>query len=336
MSHTAEASARLAQGLGERIGVMLPGAGGIAGLRRLSAGATLETWSFDAVFPDRRPHPLILRRSPGGLRSSESVSLPTEAALLRALVGSGAPVPEVVHVLGPQDALGEGFLMTRIEGETIPRRILREPALAAVRPRLVAQFGQILAAIHRVPLGTLPDLPAKPLPSILERLRERQQSLGRPSPFFDMAMAWLTQHLPEPLPRMHLVHGDFRNGNLIIGEEGVRAVLDWEVAHVGDPTADLAWICLPPWRFGQIDRPVGGLGTREALLAAYQSAGGAAIDAQRLRFWEALGSLRWWMGCAGMHAWFASGRDASVERAMIARRVTESELDFLRLVAGRN
>ena len=184
--------------------------------------------------------------------------------------------------------------------------------------------------------ASLPALPAKPHDAVLDRLRQRQQAMGRPSPFFEYAMRWLEAHAPEPPARLRLVHGDFRNGNLIIGPDGVRAVLDWEVAHLGDPAADLAWLCLPPWRFGQLDRPAGGLGSREALLQAYVAAGGEPLEPERLRFWEALGSLRWWMGCAGMFEWFDSGRDASVERAMIARRVSESELDLLRLIAGRN
>jgi aminoglycoside phosphotransferase (APT) family kinase protein len=332
MSSRADA---LQAGLQSLLPTLLPGCTRVEGLRRLSAGATLETWSFDAR-GEGLDHPLILRRSPGGLRSSESVPLSTEADLLRALAGSGAPVPEVVHTLQAEDGLGDGFLMTRIAGETIPRKILRDEAFAAIRPHLVGQFGAILAAIHRVDPASLPALPAKPHDAVLDRLRQRQQAMGRPSPFFEYAMRWLEAHAPEPPARLRLVHGDFRNGNLIIGPDGVRAVLDWEVAHLGDPAADLAWLCLPPWRFGQLDRPAGGLGSREALLQAYVAAGGEPLEPERLRFWEALGSLRWWMGCAGMFEWFDSGRDASVERAMIARRVSESELDLLRLIAGRN
>jgi aminoglycoside phosphotransferase (APT) family kinase protein len=226
--------------------------------------------------------------------------------------------------------------MTRIEGETIPRKILRDAVHAEVRPRLVEQFGAILAAIHRCDPKTLPALPTKPHFTVIDRLRCRQDSMARPSPFFEMALQWLKANEPAALTRLSLVHGDFRNGNLIIGPEGVRAVLDWEVAHLGDPMADLAWLCLPPWRFGRNELAVGGLGARETLFAAYESAGGEKVDPARVRFWEALGSLRWWMGCAGMLEWFSSGRDRSVERAMIARRVSESELDFLRLMAGRN
>lgn len=315
---------------------IVPGARGIANLRRLSAGATLQTWSFDAVAGDKVLHPLILRRSPGGLRSAESLSLEAEAELIRSLAGSGVPVPTVVHTLVPADGLGDGFVMTRIEGETIARKILRDPQFAGIRPRLTAQFGAIRGAITRVETARLPPLPFKPADVILARLRSRYESSGIARPVFEVAFRWLKQNAPAAPEQLHLVHGDFRNGNMIFGSEGVRAVLDWEVAHIGDPAEDLAWICVPPWRFGELDRPVGGLGSRQEMFEAYEAASGERVDPARVHYWEVLGSLRWGMGCASMLDWFTSGRDRSVERAMIARRVSENELDLMRILTGKH
>lgn len=329
----------LAEGLTTLVRRLLPRASGITGLQRLSAGATLQTWSFDAVGDAGFLHPLILRRSPGGLRGAESLALPLEAALIRALAGSNATlaavVPEVVHTLGPDDALGDGFLMTRVAGETIPRKIQRDEAFAAARPRLVAQMGTALAAIHRADTTTLPALPVRSTAATLANLQRRNHALPQPSAVFEFALRWLHQHQPADPPALRLVHGDFRLGNLIVGggaDGGLRTVLDWEIAHLGDPAEDLAWICLPPWRFGQIHQPVAGLGQRDELFRAWQEASGEAVDPARVRWWQALGSLRWGLGCAGMRDWFDSGRDATVERAMIARRVSENELDLLRLL----
>ena len=313
---------------------IVPGASGIAHLRRLSAGATLQTWSFDAVADGTILHRLILRRSPGGLRSTESLSLEVEAELIRALAGSGAPVATVVHTLVPQDGLGDGFLMTRIEGETIPRKILRDEEFAAIRPHLATQFGAILGAISKVDTARLPPLPFKPADVIMTRLSNRYETLGVARPVFEVAFRWLRQNAPAELAQYRLVHGDFRNGNMIFGSDGVRAVLDWEVAHIGDPAEDLAWICAPPWRFGELDRPVGGLGSRSELYEAYEAATGERVDAARVHYWEVLGSLRWGVSCASMLDWFASGRDQTVERAMIARRVSENELDLMRILTG--
>ncbi len=323
---------------GHTLGLMtariVPGASGIANLRRLSAGATLETWSFDAVDGDKVVHPLILRRSPGGLRSAESLSLDAEAELIRVLDGSGVPVPTVVHTLVSADGLGDGFLMTRIEGETIARKVLRDAQFASIRPHLATQFGAIRGTMTKVDTARLPQLPFKPAEVIIARLASRYDALGVARPVFDLAFRWLEQNAPAPLATYRLVHGDYRNGNIIFGAEGVRAVLDWEVAHIGDPAEDLAWISTPPWRFGEIDRPVGGLGSRQQLFEAYEAASGERVDAARVHYWEVLGSLRWGVSCASMLEWFSSGRDPSVERAMIARRVSENELDLMRILTG--
>lgn len=340
-----DAATTLARALGVLLPHLLPGSTGIAGLQRLSAGATLQTWAFDAVGAGA-PQPLILRRSPGGLRGAESLPLADEAMLLRALAGASAALQpvlaEVLHVATAADGLGDGFVMRRVAGESIPRKIQRDAPFAGARERLVGQLGQALAAIHGVDPARLPALPQRGLQTTLDRLDARCATLPRPNPVFAFALRWLKDNRPTPAgERMALVHGDYRLGNVIVTPDvpgapgGLAAVLDWEIAHMGDPAEDLAWICLPPWRFGRIGQPVAGLGTRAQLFAAYQAAGGAAVDAERVRWWQAAGSLRWGLGCAGMREWFDSGRDASVERAMIARRVSENEIDLLRLIAPR-
>jgi aminoglycoside phosphotransferase (APT) family kinase protein len=304
----------------------------VTNLTRLSTGATNETWSFDAV-RDAGVEPLILRRSTVS-RGPGVLSLQTEAQVLSAVHGCGVPVPEVRYVLAEQDALGEGFVMQRIAGATLPSRILRDPALAPVRPRLASQLGAIAAAIHAVDLSRLPQLPLLDAQRHVQHLYSQYQAQETPRPVFELAFRWLRDHLPPAVPAV-LVHGDYRHGNLIVDAEGIRAVLDWELAHVGDPLEDLAWLCIPPWRFGELDKPVGGFGPWQELLDTYENASGTAIDRARLEWWAVLGSLRWGVMCADMPKWLRSGRDTSVERAMISRRASESELDLLRLLAPR-
>jgi aminoglycoside phosphotransferase (APT) family kinase protein len=307
----------------------------VAGLTRLSAGATNETWSFDALGSNERGPlrvPLILRRA--AHRGNEVLPLAIEAALLTAVRAAQVPAPPVHYVLTPADGLGAGFLMERIAGATLPSKILRDAELATVRPQLAAQLGVIAAAIHRVTISDLPALPLLDAPHQLQLLRSQYQAQQLARPVFELALRWLHEHLPGAVTPV-LVHGDYRHGNLIIGTHGIHAVLDWELAHLGDPLEDLAWLCLPPWRFGAIDLPVGGFGRREDLFAAYAQASGVAIDPRRFKWWEVLGSLRWGTMCAGMTQQLRSGRDRSIERAMIARRASESELDLLSLLVPR-
>ena len=113
---------------------------------------------------------------------------------------------------------------------------------------------------------------------------------------------------------------------------GVAAILDWELAHIGDPAEDMGWICTNSWRFGRPDRPVGGFGDYADLLAGYAAAGGRPIDLSRVRFWQMLGSLRWGVMCLTMYLSWRDGTEKSVERPMIGRRVSETEADLVVLL----
>lgn len=301
----------------------------IRSLQRLSAGASMETWSFDAVGP-QGAIPLILRRRPPGAPHPDQFALlRTEATIIQAAAAARVPAPVVRYVLRPEDGLGGGFLMERIAGETIPRRILRSQGFNA--SRLVQQVGAAAAAIHAVPIEQLPEMKTAGLQQSLDDLHREHLAQDQARPVFELAFKWLRDHTPATAHPVRLVHGDLRMGNLMVGGEGLRAVLDWELAHLGDPMEDLAWFCLPPWRFGEIDRQAGGLGSREELFAAYESVARESVDRERVRYWETIGSLRWGLICSGMVGWFRSGRDRGVERAMIARRASESELDLLRM-----
>jgi hypothetical protein len=130
-----------------------------------------------------------------------------------------------------------------------------------------------------------------------------------------------------------VVHGDFRTGNLLVDRRGLAAVLDWELAHLGDPLEDLGWFCVRAWRFGS-PKPAGGFGTRARLVAAYEAHGGGPVDPAVLRWWEVMGTLSWGVICLIQAATHLSGASRSVELAAIGRRVAETELDLLRLLPG--
>lgn len=300
----------------------------IKDLRRLSGGASRETWSFDAVVGDGTAVPLILRRDPP---SAPKGNMSLEAALLSAAAGAGVPVPRLLTASDDRDVLGSSFMVVdRLEGETIPRRILREPELAAARAGLARQCGEVLARLHSIPASAVPGLSEE---DPVEQYRRTFAALGGGSAVFEIAFRWLDENRPAGSAQAWVVHGDFRNGNLIVGPDGLRAVLDWELAHAGDPMEDLGWLCAKSWRFG-VDRPVGGFGTYDELVAGYESAGGQPVDREVLRWWEVFGNLRWGVICMMQASAHTSGMIRSVELAAIGRRVCEVEWDLLELLAG--
>jgi aminoglycoside phosphotransferase (APT) family kinase protein len=226
------------------------------------------------------------------------------------------------------DGLGANFMiMDYVEGETIPRRILRDGQLAQVRPLLAEQCGRALAAVHRISPSEVPGLAGG---DPLEQLRGLLDRLGQPHPAFELGLRWLAETRPARSAES-VVHGDFRNGNLIIGTDGIRAVIDWELAHRGDPLEDLGWLCVKAWRFGS-PLPVGGFGTIEQLVTAYEAAGGIAVDVDSLHWWQVLGTLRWGIICIVQALTHITGAVRSVELAAIGRRVCEVEWDLLELL----
>lgn len=308
-------------------------------IERLSGGASQETYKISAQTKAGELR-LCMRRAPGGIvdeATQERPGLDVEAALMRSARSAGVPEPEIYYLLKPQDQLGEGFIMQWLDGETLGRRIVKAPELKGARSRLAEQCGRLLARIHRIDLevqGLDKGLTRLTPSEFLERTWERYRLLETPQPMIDYSARWLLEHLPKE-HRMCLVHNDFRNGNLMVNEEGICAVLDWETAHIGDPVRDLGWLCTRSWRFGG-EHPVGGFGTRDALLHAYAEESGHRVSRQHLKFWEVFGSFWWSVGCLGMANHYRTGPDRTVERPAIGRRTSECQADCVNLlIPGR-
>ena len=298
----------------------------INGLRRLSAGASRETWSFDAVTPIQT-HPLILQRS-----RASAARLGTgmdEPAIIRHAHAGGVRVPEIVAADSGENPIGASFIISRrIEGESIARKILRDETYAIARRGLVADFARELAAIHRLDPAPLDQITTIDDP--LGTQRALYETFDDPHPVFDLAFRWLEERRPPTRPA-RIVHGDFRMGNILVSASGLTAVLDWELAYVGDPAFDLGWLVARAWRFGEAGE-VGGIGTRNELLDAYQANGGEAITPEELRWWEMLASLRWGVVTMLMVADHRRGCSRSMEQAVIGRRVVETEYDVMLLL----
>jgi aminoglycoside phosphotransferase (APT) family kinase protein len=308
----------LAAGLGRALG------GTVRDLRRLSGGASRITSAFD-LDAGGATRPLILQMDRG--ESAQTGRVRMEATLLRAAAVVGVPVPAVVAV-GDGSELGASWLVVeRLAGETIPRKILRDDEWTAARAALTAQAGRALAAIHTIDPATVAGLPpADPLGDPLPLL----DALGEIRPALELGVRWLTAHRPPSGPRV-TAHGDYRMGNFLIGPDGLRGVLDWELAHAGDPAEDIGWLCAPAWRFGG-SGDVGGFGALPDLLAAYADAGGDVMTPARVHWWQVYATVKWATICALQASAHLSGATRSVELAAIGRRVCESEWDLCTLL----
>jgi aminoglycoside phosphotransferase (APT) family kinase protein len=308
----------------------------ISGLQRLSGGANMETWSFDLVTASAT-EPLILRRMPTAAAqhsaegTARELSLADEAALIVLARDCQVPVPAVRLVLRAEHALGQGYIMSRERGEALPFRLLAEERYTQALQRLAFQCGQTLGNIHRIPLSSLPaSLPDHSGALLFQRAQDFLDAHENPSPVLQLALNWLREHA-RPAPRRTLVHGDFRNGNLLVDEAGLVAVLDWELAHLGDPLQDLGYLCANVWRFGSA-LPVGGFGDYADLLAGYASVTGETPAMRDIHYWQVHAALSWGMVCLLMLHLYRSGQDPSLERAAIGRRLSEAEIDLLLLL----
>lgn len=318
--------------------------GSVEGLRRLTGGATKTTWSFDLLTTDGR-RPMILQQTPtttASAAASASASAPSglyapkldaaeDARVMIAARAHGVPAPVVLAILDVHDGLERGYVTERVEGETLGRKLVSDPAYAGARGAMAAQAGAILAAIHTMPVAGLPFLQRLSPAQELEVYGDLLARTGFSHPALAYAMQWVRKNLPVDW-RDALVHSDFRTGNLIVGAEGIRCVLDWEIARVGDPMQDLGVLCMRTWRFGGAGE-AGGFGSREDLYAAYERASGSPVDPVRVRFWEAFSNLKWAIGCVrrGLSV-RADGSPASLELCAVGRRMEEPLWDFFQLI----
>ncbi|MCP3987114.1 MAG: phosphotransferase family protein [bacterium] len=301
-----------------------------------STGARRRNVLFDAT-RNGKTLPLVATIIPNPAMQVMSISV--EAANLRLAFERGMPVPELHGAWEDPCFVGGPFFVTsRIEGETIPRQVLRlveaDPSLG---PRLARQCGEALARLHTAdPARAHPDLAgpkpdANPIDQGIATLESLRQELLQPSPSFALGLRWLERHAPAPPAALSLVHGDFRNGNLIVGPDGLRATLDWELAHIGDPMRDPAWLCQRMWRFRNDLLEVGGFGSLDELREGYEAAGGTWRE-DAFHWWKVQGTLGWGLGLASQAKAHIDGLVPSIVMAASGRRVAELEYDLLRLI----
>ena len=289
----------------------------VRSLHLLAGGASKEAWAVDAG-----GEALLVRRAGGGVIYSHTLSLEQEFHVLEAAAAAGVKVPRPVSYLGELGGR-EAFAMERVEGETIGRRIVRNPP-----PGLEDQLANELAKIHAIPPADLPFLRADDL---LARSEAELDALDEPHPAIEYGLWWLRLRRPEPLPAV-VNHGDFRIGNVVIADGRLVALLDWEFAHLSDPREDLAWPLVRAWRFGNDEHRFGGVGDVEPFLERYVAATGRAVDVPDLYWWEVLGNVKWAIGALTQARRHLGGSERSVELAVLGRLAAEMEYELLDLI----
>ena len=294
--------------------------------RLLAGGASKEAWAVDAALPDGTAEKLLVRRAAVGVIHRHTLSLADEFAVLEAAYEAGVKVPRPIAYL-PDLAGREAFVMERVEGETIGRRIVRKAELEHARFLLPVQMAEELAKIHEIPRARVPFLQD----ARLERMIEELDEVGEPRPAIELGLWWLRENRPaarEPV----VVHGDYRIGNLVVDEQGLRGVLDWEFAHVDDPVRDLAFSLVRAWRFGVPEKRLGGVGDVGEYLETYNTMTGREVTLDELFYWEVAGNVGWAIGCLTQMQRHLSGRDRSVELATLGRLGAEVEYEIVHLL----
>lgn len=301
----------------------------------LAGGASRETSAVELSIqsgPEAGDYELVMRRDLRSEIQPDALDRKAEFNLLMAAYEAGIMVPQPRWYGEIERPM---FLMDRVVGESIGSRIVGLSELKQARTELPQQMGRQLAKIHALE-GEFEDLPS-PSPEgnsaqhTIRRVRKMADEIGIQNPAYEFAFRWLEARAPTP-KAITLVHGDYRIGNVIVDSQGLLAIVDWEFAHLGDPTEDLAWPCVRDWRFGKDALSFGGVGSRADFLAAYEEGGGLPFDTEAVDYWEILGNVRWAVGCQSQAQRHLSGEDPGVELASLGRRAAEMELEFLRLI----
>ena len=264
----------------------------ISGLSRIPGGASRETWMFDAAWESGgspQSQAFILRKDPPASLLDTDREL--EYAFYSAFLGTSVPVPRM-RWLEPDASIlgGPFFVMERILDCQANTRLLQEQPYRDLQPQFAARMYEILGAIASFDWrGTAIETVCKPPAaestwdvelSHWERVINEEEL--SPQPVIRAAIRWLRGNPPKPAQRISVVHGDYRVGNWLYRPDGgIYGVLDWEMAHLGDPLEDLAWSFNESWQWARDGRP-GGIVTKDEAVRLWKEASGLDVDAHSL------------------------------------------------------
>lgn len=273
----------------------------VSGLRRFHGGAARETYRFDAD-----GEALVLRRDPPS--SLIETDRRIEYAAIRSFHGTAVPVPEPLFI-ETGDALGSpGFVMREVP-DVRAAGLLEADPYGEARAEVGRDLFDTLGRIHAHADPVLSDmLPTQAAAARLDHWAATVDSdaLG-PEPIVRAGIRWLRRDPPPPAQRLAVVHGDYRSGNVLVDAGNrIRAIVDWEMVHLGDPLEDLAWACDPLWAHGT-DRPAATLPLADCI-AAWEAASGLRCDPAAFRWWRVFAQVM------GLAIWISAGREVASGR----------------------
>ena len=314
-------------------------AGEISDLRRLTGGANKESWYFRLHTPAGTTAYILRRNTSSQAEMSDAggftqPEIHAEGQLIKALQNTGLKLPRVLAEFQADSSVGDAFLMTCEQGESLPGKILNLDKFTVARQNLATQCGQQLALLHSLDLSEQDLTQLEVDFSTAERvddLAAASERLGNTSAVLELGLQWLKNNIPNS-DRRCVVHGDFRLGNLLVTEDGLSSILDWELARLSHPEEDLGYISANTWRFGMPQNPVGGFGQYEELLDAYEQSAGWRPELAAIKFWQFFTTVGWGIICLTMRQMYLDGSDRSLERLAVGHRFSAAEVDILLLL----
>ena len=304
----------------------------------LAGGASRDSWALTVQVGDD-VQKLVMRRDLPTTMNDNALTREQEFKTMSAAYEIGVKVAKVRWYCGDPDVLGlPFFLMDYVGGISIGRKVIKAPELEHARQQLPEQMAEQLALIHALDVDKFgldflptPSADHTPEQQAVQEMYEVLDSLEIHSPPFEFALRWAEQHAPTQSERLFL-HGDFRIGNLLVDQNGLSAVIDWEFPHVGDPHEEIGYLCMRDWRFGNDHLHAAGLCKRERFIEAYEKHSKRIVNRRAVDWWEIVGNIRWGIICMVQAERHLSGRDPSVELASLGRRSAEMQLESLRLI----
>ena len=278
----------------------------VENLARIYGGASRETYRFRARY-EGRDRGLILRRDPpASLIETERT---TEFRAYQAFHKLGLPVPEPIALETDGGALERPFfIMAEIENCSVASILAADP-YGVHREKIGRQFFSVLGRIAGAdPDGIgLNDLEGARVDCWAHELQRWEKVIEEderePQPIARGAIRWLNRNPPPRAQKISVVHGDYRTGNFLFDADGnIRGVLDWEMAHLGDPLEDLAWSLDPLWSHGDTARAAGTISRADAI-RIWEKTSGLRFDPAAFAWWEIFASLK------GLGIWISAARE---------------------------